>query len=88
MVYIKFNINNFNNIKLVYLLFNKMINTSISIYILKTLAQEKLLEIEQQHPLYEEMIREVLQSEITELENSVKLINASEIEDWLTSFMT
>ena len=52
---------------------------------LKILGKEKLLEIEQQHPLYEEMIREVLQSEITELENSDKLINANEIEDWLTS---
>lgn len=52
---------------------------------LKILGKEKLLEIEQQHPLYEEMIREVLQSEITEVENSVKLINANEIEDWLTS---
>lgn len=52
---------------------------------LKILGKEKLLEIEQQHPLYEEKLREVLQSEITELENSDKLINVNEIEDWLIS---
>ena len=52
---------------------------------LKILGKEKLLEIEQKHPLYQKAIVRVLETELHEIEDSDKLINENEIEDWLTS---